>query len=195
MTIDTYTTNFHIRKIIPTDKDFYMSLRQEASDLKNAYEEFPQFLDSYWEALLKGENEICMVAFTLDTPKICIAICNYQFLEEGHVDIGYDVLEEYRGRGGGTKLAADLVTLAHQYFPKKKVFIRTRAYNKASQRVAEKCGGTLIGKEPTPEVKITMEMLEKYGESGNKSLSLDEIANMKDIIEQGREGVFVFQMP
>ena len=92
-----------------------------------------------------------------------------------------------------------MIEFSHQHYPLKDVVIRTRAENKASQRVAEKCGGVLYAKEPSPEAKFTMSMLEKYGhgeqDSAGDRLTTEMIEQMEEIVEAGREAVLVYRMP
>lgn len=198
MIIDTHTLHFHIRTVRSSDKDDFMALRRETSDMSRAYDLYPEYLDQDWGQVLKDEQEINMMAFRNN---VFVGICSFQFTDrdQDSVDIGYNIAKAYRNKGIGTKLASDMVSLAHKEFPGRDVLIRTRAKNKASQRVAEKCGGVLIGKEPTPEAKIFQDSLSKYGdgqtdEHGDR-MGEDQIKKLRQVVEEGKEGVWVYRMP
>ncbi len=203
MKIDEYTEHFHIRTITQDDKEIFMSVREETSDFSKAYEMLPDFSDYSWKKRLDSSDEISMVVFchnnTQNTPEEFVAICNFEDFSGDHVDLGYDVRKEKRCQGIGTKLAADLIALAHKYFPEKEVIIRVREKNIASQKVAEKCGGQLIGCEAPPEIKFTQSILEKYGGGsgdGNEgSISNEELVAMRDIVEKRKQEVRIYRMP
>ena len=194
MQIDTTTEHFHIRSITAYDKEGFMKIRRETSEVASSYELFPEFLDCSWNATLNDETEISMVVFQGEE---LVAICCFQDYSGDSVDIGYDVDGAHRGKGIGTLLAGDLVTLAHQVFPNKKVYIRIREQNKASQRVAEKCGGKMIGYEPTPEAKLLKEMLGKFSKSSKSGdlITEEEKIAAEKIIESGVKGIRVYLMP
>ena len=189
MTIDTHTAHFHIRTVTAADKDIYMPLRAETSDISATCGITPEYMETMWKSVINSENEIDMVVFKGDT---FVAICNFQDFAGDHVEIGYDVVKEYRRQGIGKTLAADLVSIAHRTFPDKEVLISVREENIPSWHIAERCGGVLIRREPTPEAAITQRMLEEYG-TGN-AFSEEELAGMRDLVEQGKEGIRVYRM-
>ena len=141
-------------------------------------------LDGRWKSVLKGSDEICMVVFQND---IFVAICSFQDFTGDHVELGYDVMKECRGQGIGSKLVADLISLAHRHFPDKDVVISAREENIASWKIAEKYGGILIRREPTPEAAMTQRMLDEY-ESGDM-FSAIELRWMRKLVEDGEYGV------
>ena len=198
MHIDIQTDHFHIRTVLPSDKDAYMSLRIKTSDVEKAYDLFPDFLEYTWEKVLKNKDEISMMVFQKEDNAF-VAICNFQDFQDDHVEIGYDVKSEYRGKGIGTKLVIDLVALAHTTFPGKEVITRIRDENRASCRVAEKAGGILIRREPTPEAKLIADVLEKYSvgklDKLGFSASEDQIMTWEKEKEDGKDKIRVYRMP
>lgn len=105
----------------------------------NSGRKYPEFREHEWQNVLKAEDEVSMMVFQKEDG-VFVAICNFQDFQGDHVDIGYDVEEEYRGKGIGTSLVIDLVSLAHLKFPGKEVIARIRVNNSVSRRVAEKAG-------------------------------------------------------
>ena len=57
----------------------------------------------------------------------------------------------------------------------------------ASRRVAKKCGGVLIGFADAPEVETLQNII---GKSDNPS----NVAKAKEIIEQGKNSVYVYKV-
>ena len=198
MNIDIHTPSFHIRTIQSSDKDIFMGLHSETSVVAKAYKLYPEFAEYSWQTMLADENEIDMVVFQ-EKDGIFVAICSFQLSQANHVELGYDVVKEYRGLGIGTKLLGDLTALAHTTFPGKDVLVRIRSSNAASQRVAEKCGGQFLKTEPTPEAAIMQKELEKYdhgtGCEHSKGLTEQDIIFMKSVIEQGKNGVRIYKLP
>ncbi len=66
------------------------------------------------------------------------------------------------------------------------MFIKVCENNRASRRVAEKCGGVLIGFVDAPEVETLQSII---GKSDNPSN-----AKAKEIIEQGKNSVYVYKV-
>ena len=198
MNIDIHTATFHIRTIQSSDKDIFMGLRGETSDVAKAYQLYPGFAEYSWQATLADENEIDMVVFQ-EKDDAFVAICSFQLSHANHVELGYDVMKEYRGRGIGTKLLGDLTALAHMTFPDKDALVRIRTNNIASQRVAEKCGGKFLKTEPTPEAVAMQRELERYNHRAecehSTVLTEQDIISMKSIVERGREGVRIYKLP
>lgn len=64
--------------------------------------------------------------------------------EEGQVTIGYGLVEQYRGRGLGTKALQALIAYCRTRLEVKTILADTDVENKVSQRVLEKCGFTFI---------------------------------------------------
>ena len=97
MNIDVHTINFHIRTVLPSDKDPFMSLRVKTSDIAKAYEMYPEFLEYNWRKILEAEDEISLMVFR-EEDGVFVAICNFQDFLNDHVEIGYDVERKYRGK-------------------------------------------------------------------------------------------------
>ena len=59
-------------------------------------------------------------------------------------------------------------------------------------RVAEKCGGVIIGFESTPEGRLARELLDKYEHKGETGEEVDAVRRRA---EEGMQGIAVFEMP
>ena len=189
MEIDYREQNYHIRAVTEEDKENFMSIRRETSDLSHAYDTVPGFLGQAWGFVLNGYDEVSMVAFRNDC---FVAICTFHDFQESHVQLGYDVSRQLRGQGIGTELVGHLINIAHHTFPDKAVQIRVRKDNIASYRVAEKCGGVIIGFESTPEGRLARELLDKYEHKGETGEEVDAVRRRA---EEGMQGIVVFEMP
>lgn len=119
--------------------------------------------------------------------ELFVATGSFQRLQESTLELGYDVVKEYRGRGIGSKIVSVLIEIAHATFPEREMFIKVRENNRASRRVAEKCGGVLIGFVDAPEVETLQSII---GKSDNPS----NAAKAKEIIEQGKNSVYVYKV-
>ena len=84
-------------------------------------------------------------------------LCFKGLNDDGSVEIGYGISEEYQGRGYATEAVDAMVSWALRQPEVGRVEAETEPDNKASQRVLEKCGfipaGT-TGKEGPRFVKI-----------------------------------------
>jgi len=189
MEIDYREQNYHIRTVTEEDKESFMSIRRETSDLSYAYDTVPGFLDQAWGFVLNGYDEISMVVFRNDC---FVAICTFHDFQENHVQLGYYVANQFRGQRIGTELVGHLINIAHHYFSDKAVQIRVRKDNIASYRVAEKCGGVIIGFESTPEGRLARELLDKYERKGETG---DAVDAARKKAEEGMQGIAVFKMP
>ena len=184
--IDVHKNGFHFRSIKSQDKELFMSIRSETSDVSAFYEAYPGFLDYNWDMILKDENELSMMVFQ-ESDELFVATCSFQRLQESTLELGYDVVKEYRGRGIGSKIVSILIEIAHATFLEREIFIKVRENNMASRRVAEKCGGVLIGFADAPEVETLQNIIDKSDNPLN-------VAKANEIIEQGKNSVYVYKV-
>ena len=61
--IDVHKNGFHFRTINSQDKELFMAIRAETSDVSAFYKAYPGFLDYNWDMILKDENELNMMVF------------------------------------------------------------------------------------------------------------------------------------
>ncbi len=57
------TERLYVRSVEETDKDDYMNLRVETSELSQAYQSVPGFRDYEWEGELNSQKDIYMAVF------------------------------------------------------------------------------------------------------------------------------------
>ena len=184
--INEIVGDFRFRSVTPADKDLFMSVRSEASDIAGFYRAYPDFSEYRWKQILEDEKDLSMVVFSLPDNRF-VGTCSFQGLQKDTLELGYDVVKEYRGKGIGTKMVRSLVALAHSVFPEREVFIRVRKDNTASCRVAEKCGGVFLGMADVPEIEILQKSLE---ENGPVPIS----AETRALIERARNTVRVYKV-
>ena len=192
--IDFETERLHIRSVIEADKNEYMALRVNNSNISKAYSIMPDFTDYEWDGELNGEEDIHLSVF-LKLDGIFVASASVQNYQEETVEIGYDVKEESRNAGIATEIVKGLLAEVHRLFPKSKVIIRADYENDASKRVAEKCGGVLIRREDSLACRmfsITKNALEAEGKDFEQS---EQYADMRALMEKGKDAVCVYELP
>ena len=109
-------------------------------------------------SILKAENELGIVVFQQPDEQF-VGICSFQGLQNDTIELGYDVVEELRGKGIGSGMVGALFVLARKIFPDREIFIRIRKENKASCRVAEKNGAQFVKDDDPPEVETIKRLL------------------------------------
>ncbi len=190
LTVDKVVDGLRFRSITPKDKEPFMALRMEASDMARAYQLFPEFADYDWEQTLKDKKTVSMMVYDAASGSF-IAACTFQEIHSSSVYLGYDVVKEHRGQGLGTKVAKALIQLAHELFPSKEILIRIRQENLASRRVAEKNGARLIRRENTPEAQLYQSYVDKYlNEPGGGGINLSELM---ESAERGKDAILVYK--
>ena len=121
------TENLTVRSLQEEDKESYIALRREASNIAEAYKIFD------------GKMAAC---------------ASFQFIDSDDVELGIDVAKAFRNKGVATELITEMVRIAREIFPGKKIILKTERNNIACRRAAEKSGGSICGYEPHPYMKV-----------------------------------------
>lgn len=128
MFIDETVGDYHFRRVEQGDKEWFMAVRAETSDVAEFYRRYPAFLDFSWEKILEAENEISMVVFH-EPDDLLVGICSFQGLQSDSLELGYDIMKDLRGKGYGTGMVGALFELSHKVFPEREIFVRIRKEN------------------------------------------------------------------
>ena len=184
--IDVVLNEYHFRSICEADKDLFITLRRESGDMDRVYEAGPDLVEITWKNVLADMSTIYLMVFKLPEEKF-IAMCSFQGINNEYIQLGYDVVASCRNQGMGTEIVRRLILLAHKTFPDKQIQIRIRHDNIASQRVAEKCGGRMIGRTESPEFKALAILIEKYKCKNEFALSTYE-----DTTALGKGSVLIY---
>ena len=96
MKINEIVDGFRFKSVMPQDKDRFMSVRKEASDIADFYKTYPEFVDFNWDLILKDEKEISMVVLQLPE-NMFVATCSILKAPDYTIELGYDVVKELRG--------------------------------------------------------------------------------------------------
>lgn len=190
--IDTKRNGYHFRSICEADKELFMGLRSEASDIAPFYRLENGFSDYSWTEDLADESTVYMMVF-LEADGKFVSACSFQGINRDTVELGYDVVAEYRGQGMGTAIVKELAALAHETFPEKQINIRIRKDNTASRRVAEKCGGKLTGTVDSPTSVYFRQLLEKLGGDPEFKRRFDP-ASLQNLVERGRDAIVIYEI-
>ena len=186
------TARLYVRSVEESDKEAYMNLRVETSDIALAYQIHPGFRDCEWNGELNSQKDIFLAAF-LKENDMMIASASFQNYESDCIELGFDVTEQYRNQGFATELVQGMLEMFNVLFSGKTASIKTNVTNSACRRVAEKCGGVFSGYEPTMAVMAMETLLESYG---NKPIDDKELLAIRiksaEFIEKNKEGVCVY---
>lgn len=168
------TEKLIVRPVAPGDKEKYMKLRRESSPIKGAYDVLDGLLEEEWKAELNSAKDIFLVASMKDSG-VFAASASYQHFEDDEVEIGIDVAEEHRNKGIATELLTNMLRIAHDKYPDKRIILRTERTNAACRKAAEKCGGTICGYEPHPFSRLMDVFFKVADERFPGSRKMDEL--------------------
>lgn len=186
------TERLHVRSVEESDKEAYMDLRVETSEIAQAYQTLPGFRDREWNGELNSQKDIFLSAF-LKENDVLIASASFQNYESDCIELGFDVTERYREQGIATELVQGMLEMVSNLFPGKTVSIKTNVTNSACRRVAEKCGGVFSGYEPNRAAMAMETLLESFGNkpTDNKELQAMRMASA-EYIKENKETVCVY---
>ena len=153
-----------IRSVTATDKEPYMRIQQENSEMAKAYDE-NNFRDYFWENILKGEDDIYMMVFRKES-NTHVGNCSFQGIKSDAVEIGVDIDKPYQNRGIGTDILGMLIRYAAENILGKRLLIKTKSDNMQCRRMIEKAGGIKVGKEPTGFDRMIEKMIPLLLEKG-----------------------------
>lgn len=147
------TENLTVRSIREDDKDRYIALRKEASNIAEAYKVFEGLPEEEWKDVVGCDEDLFLMAFSKKDGRLA-ACSSFQFIESDDLEIGIDVAKAFRNKGVATELMTEMVRIARDVFPGKKIILKTERNNIACRRAAEKSGGYICGYEPHPYTKV-----------------------------------------
>ena len=188
------TDHLYVRSIQEKDKEYYMTLRRDTSSIAQAYTVLPEFCDIEWDNELNSTEDIYLAVFLKENGTF-VASASYQGFNTDSIEIGFDVVKEYRNQGIGTELIFGMLKEERSVFCEKKILIKTEINNIACRRVIEKCGGVFCGYEPT--------MVAKAIESLMKSIETEELDTQEwrrkkeenaQFLEENKESVCIYRL-
>ena len=126
------------------DYEEYYRIRCSPADIFwNGYEQKPDY-DAFREIFME---RICTAPFLEAESRRIYLVQNEEginigftqlILHDDCIEIGYSIVEDYQGKGHATEALRQMLTIARKI--RKRVIVRIRDDNKASQRVAIKNG-------------------------------------------------------
>lgn len=186
------TERLIVRSIEDADQEYYMDLRAETSELAAAYQTLPGFREKEWDTELNGTDDIYMAAF-LKEDSTFVASCSFQNYVGDVLELGYDVVAEYRNRGIATELVNGMLVTAFSVFAGKPALIKTKSSNQACRRVAEKCGGEFKGYEETPAAKAIASMMQELREKDPEDETFKKLQKENEaFLEESKDGVCIY---
>ena len=103
------------------------------------------------------------------------------------------MVKEYQNRDIATELIKGLVNEIHRIFTDTRIIITTGRNNAASRRVAEKCGGTLVGFDNSIISRIYE--IAKEGLEGKGTENDEKYRKIRESIEEDKDSVCVYELP
>ncbi len=182
--IEIRTERCFIRVAQEIDKDYYMALRRATSGIASAYDIMPGFLDYEWEQELNADDDIYMCVF-MKKDKAFVASTSIQGYQTNEIELGLDVVEEYRRSGIGYEILCAVLDKSHMMFPGIPVVTKMNRDNGASKGLVEKCGGSFLRYEDSQFSKA----LHADGDDEGKG------EDIKKVIEDGKNSMLVYLMP
>ena len=136
-----------IRPVVNDDKESFMRIQIENSDLAAAYKD-EQFRNYFWETTLNGDDDIYMMIF-MKEDGIHVGNCSFQKLNSDSIEIGMDIDKRFQNQGIGTATLILLAEYLRENAPGKRHTIRTKSNNIPCQRMIVKAGGVKVDEGKT----------------------------------------------
>ena len=122
-----------------------MKLQSEVSEYPEIYDN-PDDFEQRWDMVLNSGKTIYLSVF-LAGSEIYVADASIQNYKSDSVELGLNVVKEYRNQGLGTELVQALIAETQTILNAGCIRIKTKANNTSCRRMIEKCGGILSGFE------------------------------------------------
>ena len=116
-----------IRPVVDDDKESFMRIQVENSDLAAAYKD-EQFRNYFWETTLNGDNDIYMMIF-MKEDGTHVGNCSFQKLNSDSIEIGMDIDKRFQNQGIGTATLMLLAEYLRKNAPGKRHTVRTKSNN------------------------------------------------------------------
>lgn len=139
----------------------YLSVRRYATIFKTVYDAENELWFAMKQELIddvKGANIICLIY--QKKSKDAVGYIELEMKDSHHPDVGIGILEEEREKGYAFEAATLLINKAFEDKGIEYIEWMTTKGNEASNRIAQKLGGKIIGKEPI----IPEDVMERRGE-------------------------------
>ncbi len=154
-----------IKSVTEKELDEYLSVRRYATIFKTVYDAENELWFGMKQELIddvKGANIICLIY--QKKSKDAVGYIELEMKDSHHPDVGIGILEEQREKGYAFEAATLLINKAFEDDEIEYIEWMTTEGNEASNRIARKLGGKIIGKEPI----VPKEALERWGDEISK---------------------------
>ena len=153
-----------IRTVTDQDKDEYMRVHQENSDLSGAYD-IEGFREYFWEHGILDSSDVYMMVLR-KADHLHIGNCSFQGIQEEIIEIGLDIDIPFQNQGIGTDVLKMLVDYLRTHHAGQRIQMKTKSTNLPCRKMIEKAGGRKIGEEPTEIEQFIKRMIPKLEEDG-----------------------------
>ena len=138
-----------IKSVTEKEIDDYLYIKRFATMIAPEFDR----LDGFWEYMkpsyiedLHGSDIICLI-YNKKSNK-AIGYISFEMKEWNHPKVGIGILEKERKRGYASEAAVLLINKAFEDEEIEYIEWMTTEGNEASNKIARKLGGKIIGKEP-----------------------------------------------
>lgn len=138
-----------IKSVTEKEIDDYLYIKRFATMIAPEFDR----LDGFWEYMkpsyiedLHGSDIICLI-YNIKSNK-AIGYISFEMKDWNHPKVGIGILEEERKRGYASEAAVLLINKAFEDEEIEYIEWMTTEGNEASNKIARKLGGKIIGKEP-----------------------------------------------
>lgn len=142
----------HLTALMAADNSFEKTFQLQVME---GYLEFPEALPSMLARLGSSDfdSKWGSYLFIHSTDQTLIGMGGFKANpdEDGMIELGYGIANDYRGHGYATEAAQGLIQFAFQHEQVRKVWAHTLAEVNASGGVLQKCGMKLIAELDEPE--------------------------------------------
>lgn len=178
--------NCSLRLLMESDKDAYMAVNKENSDIEVAYS-MPEFIEAMWKSAMEEEITLAVLEKKCG---IFIGYIDIQHIEREKPELGIELVKEYQGKGIGTEAIGVLLNSLKGTVDEKQVFIaNARIDNVASQRMLEKLGAVKCGTDDGTFVKVIKSIASEMGEEDFEKYRLqckDEGIDFEEMCSEGK---------
>ena len=188
------TERMHVRSINETDKENYMALRKDISFPNATGNLIDTILNIEWNYKLHSNDDIYLAAF-LKEDNTFLAAGAFQDFRSVPIEIGIDVVSDYRDKGVGTELLKGMLCCARTAFPGADYVLRTSKRNRALRSVVALNGGRLTNIDSDPEIVKIMPLIDELESKWLDSIEMKELKqSLTEYVENYKDGICYYRI-
>lgn len=164
------TKRLIMRKPMEADKSAYIGLCRDVSSSSKVYD-LKEYVSYIWGNALNGTNEITIMYIDRTTDDF-VGYTNLVYREDNSIEMGIDLVREYRHRGYGTEAVSEVFSVLHDRYEINELIIRIYEDNIVSKKLFSRFNLEKIATEPGNYIACLDIIRQEMGEE-----SADELIN------------------